>query len=53
MVKVCTKCKIEKELSEFYKDKSTKDGLTCKCKSCGKQYREANRENDKKYLCCF
>jgi hypothetical protein len=49
MVKICTKCKIEKELSEFYKDKITKDGLTYKCKSCGKQYRQANRKNDKKY----
>lgn len=33
-MKSCSKCKIEKPLSEFYKDKSQKDGLWCYCKSC-------------------
>lgn len=37
-MKKCTKCKIEKELSEFNKDKSRKDGLQPRCKSCVKQY---------------
>ena len=37
MVKVCTKCKVDKELTEFYKQKSTKDGLFSQCKSCEKE----------------
>lgn len=32
--KVCTKCKQEKPLSEYYKDKRHKDGLYTHCKSC-------------------
>jgi hypothetical protein len=32
--KVCTKCKIEKPLSEFHNSKSAKDGKTGKCKKC-------------------
>lgn len=34
MVKVCSKCGIEKEVSEFYKDKKGKDGLRAYCKNC-------------------
>jgi hypothetical protein len=33
-MKVCTKCKIEKSLIEFGKDKQKKDGFTSQCKSC-------------------
>lgn len=33
-MKKCTKCKIEKELSEFAKDKYNPDGLTYRCKKC-------------------
>jgi hypothetical protein len=32
--KFCTKCNIEKNLSEFHKDKQRKDGLSCSCKIC-------------------
>ncbi len=32
--KKCTKCCIEKSLSEFTKDKTRKDGLYCYCKDC-------------------
>lgn len=38
MTKICSKCKIEKDLSEFYKDKTRKDKLRPTCKSCGKKY---------------
>ena len=52
-MKICTKCKIEKELSEFYKDKKTKDLHTYLCKECSKEssknYRENHREEDKEY----
>lgn len=33
-MKTCTKCHIEKDESEFYKNKRTKDGLYSHCKSC-------------------
>jgi len=32
--KVCTKCKIEKDVSYFCKSKKTKDKLDCWCKKC-------------------
>lgn len=32
--KVCSKCKLEKKLSVFHKNKSTKDGFHCYCKEC-------------------
>lgn len=43
-MKICSRCKIEKELSEFCKSKKSKDGLYCHCKDCchelGRIYRE-------------
>lgn len=44
MGKVCSKCKIEKNESEFYKDKTSKDGLCSHCKKCRKQYCIKNKE---------
>jgi len=32
--KACTKCGETKSFSEFYKDKSKKDGVRCRCKKC-------------------
>lgn len=40
--KQCSKCKIEKDILEFFKDKKKKDGLCLQCKNCFK--------NDKKRL---
>jgi 5-methylcytosine-specific restriction endonuclease McrA len=37
--KYCPKCKIEKLVSDFNKDKSKSDGLMCLCKKCKRQYR--------------
>jgi hypothetical protein len=56
-VKTCIKCKIEKPLTEFYKHKRNKDGLTYICKLCAKQkakkWRDENKEkkaeSDKKW----
>jgi 5-methylcytosine-specific restriction endonuclease McrA len=42
--KICTKCKVEKELNEFDKDKSQKSGHKARCKSCLKLGRLENRE---------
>jgi hypothetical protein len=43
-MKVCAKCKEEKKLTEFSKDKTKKDGFQYKCKSCVNQYHKANKE---------
>ena len=37
-MKVCTKCKEEKDLDSFHKHLKGKDGLTSSCKSCIKEY---------------
>ena len=38
-MKKCTKCGIDKDLTEFNKSKTFKDGLRYNCKDCEKQYR--------------
>jgi hypothetical protein len=56
MEKICNKCKIKKDVSEFYKKKGRGDGLAgyshC-CKNCQKKenykYKEINKENYKEY----
>lgn len=35
MTKICSRCKKEKDLEEFYVRNSSKDGRRCYCKSCG------------------
>lgn len=45
-MKKCCACKIEKELTEFAKDKYNNDGLTYKCKSCRNEYSKAYRKNN-------
>jgi len=37
MKKVCSKCEIEKLVSEFFKDKRVKSGLYAICKDCHRQ----------------
>ena len=34
MIKLCTKCKIEKDISLFFKQKDTRDGFQTYCKKC-------------------
>jgi len=49
---ICTKCKIEKKTSDFYKDKRRKTGLQAHCKKCciekkviyNREFRKNNRE---------
>ena len=38
MGKVCSKCKVEKDLTEFGKYSASKDGLRYECKPCRKSY---------------
>ena len=45
-MKKCSKCKKEKELTEFYKDKSKKDGLKSWCKEC---HLEDSRKRESRY----
>lgn len=50
--KICTKCGEEKILSEFGKDKHSKDGLSYKCKDCKNDYqntKEAKEYREKYY----
>ena len=46
-MKKCTKCKTEKELTEFFRNKNGKNGRDSRCKSCRsaykKQYYSVNR----------
>jgi len=48
VMKICTKCKVDKELSEFGVNKQYKDGLNSACKDCAnarlRAYYAANKE---------
>jgi hypothetical protein len=48
-MKICTKCVIEKELSEFHKNKTTKDGLSSHCNKCVRKYQLENKDKLAKY----
>lgn len=47
--KVCLKCKVEKELINFNKDKNKKDGLNIYCIDCRKEYRKQNSQTINEY----
>jgi len=46
-MKICTTCKVEKELGEFHKEKRGKYGVRGNCKACTKEYNKANAEKNK------
>jgi hypothetical protein len=50
-MKTCSKCNIEKPLTEFYRRKASKNSLLGTCKLCekerGKSYRQLNSEKEK------
>lgn len=48
MIKKCSTCKQEKELSEFSKSKYSKDNYHNQCKSCFKEYHRKNKDKVKK-----
>lgn len=48
-MKICSSCNIEKEITEFHKDKYTLDGYTHQCKQCrNKKKREIYWQNPEK-----
>jgi len=48
-MKTCSKCKIEKPLTEFHKKKAGKYGVRAVCKLCAKAYYKANKDKLKAY----
>ena len=52
-MKICTKCKLTKELSEFYKDNRKNDGLQSHCKKCFSISSKAKIETKKIILSDF
>lgn len=48
-MKICCECKIEKDIKNFAKDKTHKDGHKTKCKECSRKYTkkwyQENKEN--------
>ena len=44
-MKICTKCKNKKELSDFYKSKQSKDGHRWQCKTCDYNQTKKNRKD--------
>lgn len=42
--KTCTKCGVEKPLTEYHASKKSPDGLRWRCKGCVKEYQQANRD---------
>lgn len=48
--KICSKCRIEKNIDNFRKEKRTKIGLQSQCKDCEKEYRLKNTEKQKLYM---
>ena len=49
MTKICSKCKIEKDVCFFSKQKISKDGFYSSCKECKKIYNLANKEKNSDY----
>lgn len=48
-MKICCKCKQTKDIVEFNKNTTKKDGRQNTCKICDKQYRQENIEQRKQY----
>ena len=46
-MKICTKCKLEREENEFFSDKRHSDGLYSSCKSCCRDFAFKHRRTEK------
>lgn len=44
--KICSRCKEKLSLNKFYRNRSTRDGLSWWCKECNKEYDKKHRENN-------
>lgn len=44
MIKTCSKCRVDKPISEFYKDRRRADGVRYHCKACSNSYVYADRK---------
>ena len=51
--KICTKCNIEKKLSEYYKKKSGKDGYYTFCKECDGIYKKTYYTENKESIAIY
>ncbi len=55
--KVCSKCKIDKPFSEYFKDNRREIGIRCKCKLCctleTNEWREKNRSEYNNYAAAW
>jgi hypothetical protein len=49
LTKTCTKCKVSKPHSEFYRSSTYKDGRQLTCKSCDKLRAKETADNNKQY----
>lgn len=48
MTKICTTCLLEKDISNFHREKRERDGYRSRCKDCRKEYYNNNKEREKK-----
>jgi hypothetical protein len=48
-IKICTKCKVGKSFSDYYKHKNGKHGLNPVCKSCWKEENKLFEKNNPRY----
>lgn len=46
-IKRCPRCGKEKILTDFYKNRREKDGLSCWCKGCHAEYAKEYRKTEK------
>lgn len=51
--KKCSKCKVEQDISCFYKDNRAKDLLQCSCIICSKSYYAENNESVRQRVKCY
>ena len=49
-MKTCTECNQAKEVTEFYKNRTSKDGLRGDCKGCVRARTNARYENNREHL---
>jgi hypothetical protein len=48
-MKSCSKCKLDKELTLFYKCSRNKSGYRSQCITCENEYKEANKDKQREY----